>query len=126
MGFCQSPEMWVFGCESVCPLQGSKTPKSGKEGLGVKKPHFPPPPQKGRLKSKNPDFALFWGGGKWGFLTPKPFFPDFWVFYPCEGQTDSQVCGCKSGSQRVKTFFYPLLDPFLRGFEKGLAVLGFG
>ena len=24
--------------------------------------------------------ALFWGGGKWGFLTPKPSFPDFGDF----------------------------------------------
>ena len=34
--------------------------------------------------------AFFWGGGNGGFLTPKPSFPDFGVFDPCTGQTDSQ------------------------------------
>ena len=63
-------------------------------------------PRKGRFESKNPHFstglqkengdfltqiALFWGIGKWEFLTPKPSFPDFGDFDPCTGPTRSQV-----------------------------------
>ena len=77
-----------------------QTPKIGKRGFrsqektpclltkGVKNPHFPC----GAL-SRHGDFltrnALFWGGG--GFLTPETLFSRFWVFDPCEGQTDSQT-----------------------------------
>ena len=84
-------------CKSVCPLQGSKAPKSGKEGFGVKKPPFPPHPRKrsSRVKKspfslyrctciENGDFltrdALFWGGGKWGFFDSETLFSRFWGF----------------------------------------------
>ena len=86
--------------------QGSKTPKSGKGGFGVKKPPFPPTPEKGVSSQKSPflfrappgrwrffDLGrpfLGWGGDG-GFLAPKPPFPDFGVFDPCKGQTDSQT-----------------------------------
>ena len=77
-----------------------------KEGVGVHKkpgPHFPPP-QKRALRVKKIPFLYrepqgklgffdsehpFLGGGKWGFLTPKPSFPNFGDFDPCKGQTDS-------------------------------------
>ena len=88
-------------CESVCPLQGSKTPKSGKEGFGVKKPPFPPTPEKGVSSRKIPIslqgttgkmgiFRLktpFSGvGGNGGFLTPKPSFPDLGFLTPVRGK----------------------------------------
>ena len=69
------------GCESVRPVQGSKTPKSVNEALGVKKPHF---------ESKNPNFwtghhrenLVFWletpfsGVGN-VFFWLQTSFPDF-------------------------------------------------
>ena len=81
------------------PLTGVKIPKIGKRGFrSQKKKPFPTTPEKkGCSESKIPhspcsalyrigDFltwsALFWGGGKWGFLTPKPSFPDFGDFDP--------------------------------------------
>ena len=85
-------------CEPVGPLQGSKSPKSGKEGFGVKKLPFPNSPEKGALSQKNPHFstglhkengdfstqsALFWGDGTWEFFDPEPSFPDFGDFDPC-------------------------------------------
>ena len=39
-------------CESVRPLQGSKSPKSGKEGFGV----ISQCPRNERFESKNPHF----------------------------------------------------------------------
>ena len=87
------PEPW----ESVRPLQGPKSPTSGKEGFGVEKPQIRPNPQKGRLKSENPHLytghhreigifglkARFSGVG--GFSTPKPSFPDFGDLTPVRG-----------------------------------------
>ena len=86
---------------SSAPVQGSKSPKSGKEGFGVKKPPFPPTPEKGVSSQKvfifhvvplreNGGFlarnALFWVGGKrGGFLTPRPSFPDFEDLTPVQG-----------------------------------------
>ena len=73
------PMRWEF----VCPSQGPKSPKSAKEGFGVKKTAIPHHSRKGRSESKNPHFytehykesgacltrnTLFWGGGKWFFL----------------------------------------------------------
>ena len=43
-----------------------------------------------------------WGGGKWGFFTPKPSFPDLGVFGPCKGQTDSQNSQGKQKNIRPK------------------------
>ena len=80
---------------SAADLQGSKTPKSGKEGFGVKKPPFPPTPEKGVSSQKIPISkqgttgemgifltrdALFWGGGKWGFFDSETLFSRFWGF----------------------------------------------
>ena len=45
-------------CESVHPLQGSKSPKSGKEGFGVKKLPFPSVPEMGALSQKIPIFLV--------------------------------------------------------------------
>ena len=39
--------------ESVCPLQLSKSPKSGKEGFRVKQNPFPATPEKGALNQKS-------------------------------------------------------------------------
>ena len=43
-------------CESVRPLQGSKSPKLGKEGLEVKKLPFPSVPEMSALSQENPIF----------------------------------------------------------------------
>ena len=83
------------------PLAGSKSPKSGKEGFGVKKHPFPTTPEKGVPSPKIPIFlvvlciemgifwlrAPFWGGRKWGgFLTPKPSFPILGILTPVRGK----------------------------------------
>ena len=89
-------------CESVCPLQGSKSPKSRKEGFGVQKPPFPTTPEKGALSQKIPIFLvvlckemailltqgpLFWGGGKWGFFGLRnPPFPILGISTPVRGK----------------------------------------
>ena len=85
-------------------LTRAEIPKIGKRGFRSQKTPISHHPRKGRSESKNPHFytehykengdfltrsALFWGGGKWGFLTPKPSFPDFGDFGPCKGQTNS-------------------------------------
>ena len=78
---------------------GVKSPKIGKRGFRSQKAPISPYPRKGRLGSKKSPFLYRapqrkWGvfgvlgGGKWGFLTPKPSFPDFGVFGPCKRQTD--------------------------------------
>ena len=82
-------------CESVRPIQGSKTTKIGKRGFRSQKTPISPHPRKGRLESKNPHFytghhmengdfltrdALFWGGGKWGFFDSETLFSRFWGF----------------------------------------------
>ena len=84
--------------ESVGTVQGSKSPKSGKEGFGVKKLPFPIASEKGALSRKIPislqgstrkmgifrlkaPFSEAMGNGS--FLTPKPSFPDFGDFDPC-------------------------------------------
>ena len=87
--------VYVFFYESVCPLQGSKSPRSGKEGFGVKKNPFPTTPEKGVPSPKNPHFpcsalygngdflaqsAFFYNGGKWGFFDSETFFSGFWGF----------------------------------------------
>ena len=56
-------------CESVRPVQGSKIPKSKKEGFGVKnqKPPFPPTPEKGSRVKKSP-FLYRAPQEKWGFF----------------------------------------------------------
>ena len=45
-------------------------------------------------------------GGNGGFLTPKPSFPDFGVFDPCKGRTDSQGKSQKLFQELV----FPLSD----------------
>ena len=102
------------GCqESVCPTQGPKSPqKIGERGFQSQKTPFLANPEKGAVSQKvsisiqgttgkigtrhcreNWDFltwnTLFWGGRKWVFLTPKPFFLDFGNSWPCKGQMDS-------------------------------------
>ena len=92
-------------CESVGPVQGSKSPKSGKEGFGVKKLPFPITSEKGALSQKIPislvepcrEMGIFslkapisGALGNGSFLTPKPSFPDFGDFDPCTGPTLSQ------------------------------------
>ena len=93
-------------CESVGTAQGSKSPKSGKEGFGVKKLPFPIASEKGALSRKIPisrvepcremgifrlkaPFSEAMGNGS--FLTPKPSFPDFGDFDPCTVPTLSQI-----------------------------------
>ena len=92
----------VFSCESVRPLQRSKSRKSGKEGQTT------PISQRlreGRFESENPHVSTghhnveTWGFfdskhpflagalGNGSFLTPKPSFPDFQDFDPCRGRT---------------------------------------
>ena len=81
-----------YCCERVGPAQGSKSPKSGKEGFGVKKLPFPKAPEKGDLSRKIPIslqgstrkmgiFRLkspFSGAvGKWEFFDPETLFSRF-------------------------------------------------
>ena len=87
------------------PLTGAKNPKIGKRGFRSQKTPISPQPQKRASRVKKSPFlyrapqgkwdfltrdALFWGGGKWGFFDSETSFPDFGVFHPCKGQTDSQ------------------------------------
>ena len=75
-----SLHLYMKHCEPRDPVQGSKSPKSGKEGPG-----------KRRFESENPLFstgagpcrengdfltrnALFWGEGKWGFFGSETLF----------------------------------------------------
>ena len=91
-------------CERVGPVQGSKSPKSGKEGFGVKKLPFPSASEKGDLSQKIPIFpvepcremGIFWRIGKWEFFDPEPSFPYFGDFDPCTGPTRSQFLCCPS------------------------------
>ena len=95
--FFEFLNFWAWGCESVRPLQGSKSPKSGKDGFGVKKLPLPSVPEMGALSQKNPHFstglrkemgiflpqsAHFLGTWKWGFLDPETLFSRFWRFWP--------------------------------------------
>ena len=92
----------AFSYESVRPVQGSKTPKTGKKGFGVEKPPFPPTPEKGVLESKNSHFlqgttgkmGIFFdstrpslGWGEMGvFQLRNPLFPFFSGFFaPVQG-----------------------------------------
>ena len=91
-------------CQRVGPVQGSKSPKSGKEGFGDQKLPFPNASEKGDLSQKAPfslwspveirgffdsnrPFLTHWEMGVFG---PKPSFPDFGDFDPCTGPTRSQ------------------------------------
>ena len=79
-------------------LQGSKSPKAGKEGSGSKNSRFPAP-QVRAIRIKNPlSLSLWFSVEKWGFLdskhrwdflTLKPSFPDFGD--PCKGRTLLQL-----------------------------------
>ena len=98
-------QLWVANVAAL--YRGPKSPKSGKEGFGVKKLPFPSDPEKGRFESKKSPFSLSCPAKKWGFfglkapfsgslgngsfLTPKPPFPDFGGFDPCTGPPRSQV-----------------------------------
>ena len=83
-----------------------KNPKIGKREFRSQKTPICPTPEKGVSSQKIPisiqgttgKMGIFWlqtpfsgVGGNGGFLTPKPSFPDFGVFDPCKGQTDSQA-----------------------------------
>ena len=87
------------------PYRGQKLQNREKRVSESKKPLFPPNPRKG-VSSQIIPISIQDTTGKWGFfdsrrpflgwgkrvfLTPKPSFPDFGVFDPCKGQTDSQV-----------------------------------
>ena len=93
-------ETGVYPCESIPPLQGSKSPKSGKEGFGVKKLPFASAPQVGASSQKIPIFlvepcremGILWleasisgALGNGSFLTPKPLFSQFWRLRPLYG-----------------------------------------
>ena len=56
----------IYFCEPPDPVQGSKSPKPGKEGFGVEKPPFPTTPGKGQFVSMNAlsqtlEWAIHWG-----------------------------------------------------------------
>ena len=104
-------------CKRVGPVQGSKSPKSGKEGFRVRKPPFPHAPEKGDLSQKIPIslqgstrkmgiFRLkvpFSGAlGNGSFLTLKPSFPGFGDFDPCAGPTRSQHRSSGSCGQQIQ------------------------
>ena len=78
------PLIAVNCCESVRPLQGSKSPKSGKEGFGSKNSHFPVSQKWARWDKKSP-FSLWSPVKKWGFFVSKRPFLGHWemgVFWP--------------------------------------------
>ena len=54
--FSKLERLAVLICERIGPVQGSKSPKSGKDGFGVKKLPFPNAPEKGALSPKIPFF----------------------------------------------------------------------
>ena len=88
------------------PLTGVKSPKSGKEGFGVKKSPSPTAPEKGVPSKKSPflyrapqgKWGFFdserplLGGGKSGFLTPQPFFPILRLLTPVRGKRIPKTC----------------------------------
>ena len=59
-------------CEPLGPVQGSKSPKSGKEGFGVEKPQFPRPRTRPVWVRKSL-FPYRAPHKKWGFSDSKPF-----------------------------------------------------
>ena len=90
-------ELHLVVCESADPLQGSKSPKSGKEGFGVKKLPFPIVPEKGGLSpiipislqgatrkmgivGLKPPFSGTIGNGSFFFFDPETLFSRFWGF----------------------------------------------
>ena len=66
-------------CESVRPLQGPKSPKSGKEGFGVKNLPFPSGAEMGALSEKKKPLSL-WSSPveEWGFFDSKRPFLGHW------------------------------------------------
>ena len=120
----QKPKLRTRVCESVCPLQGSKSPKSGKEGFGVKKtPIFSQCPRNGRFESKNPNFstglhkengdfltqsAHLGALGNGSSLTPEPSFPDFGNFDFCRARTLRKPGG--GGISTISKFSRKWLD----------------
>ena len=60
------PTKKVACCESVRPVQGSKSPKSGKEGVRVKKPPFLPTHKKGSARK------IVFSGGQQKTATKPP------------------------------------------------------
>ena len=50
----RSAENFSEFSESICPLQGPKSRKLGREGSRVKTPPFPATPEKGALSQKIP------------------------------------------------------------------------
>ena len=90
-----------FPCERVGPVQGSKSPKSGKEGFGVQKLPFPSASEKGDLSQKIPiflvepcrDMGIFdpnrpflthWEMGVFGLRNP--LFPILGILTPVQGR----------------------------------------
>ena len=99
--------------------RGQKPQNRGKRVSESKNPIFPLIPEKGVSSPKIPIFhvvpcramGIFWletpfsgvtGNGVF-FLTLKPSFPDFGVFDPCTGRTDSQTINVNMS--QVKQFF---------------------
>ena len=104
--FQENVSAQILHCESADPLQSSKSPNSGKEGVGVNELPFPVAPEKDALSEIIPIslqgtarkmriFGLkapFSGAiGIGSFLTPKPSFPDFGDFDLWRGSADSQM-----------------------------------
>ena len=100
-----------------------QNPQNRERGFRSQKPPFSHHPRKGRSESKNPHFytehykengdlltqnTLFWGGGKWGFLTPKPlffpiFFGGFWDVYQGHGKGGLSLRGVAVMTETAKT-----------------------
>ena len=86
----------AHGLEMHLPLTGVNIPKIGKRGFRSQTTPISPHHRKSPFLYRAPQGkwgvfltqrALFWGTGKWEFLTPNPSFPDFGDFDPCRGRT---------------------------------------
>ena len=106
--------LFAYPCERVRPVQGPKSPKSGKEGLGVKTSHFPVP-QKWALWVKKTHFSTGLHKENGDFLGSKRPFLGHWgmgVFRPRNPLLPILVILTPVGGGRVRKpipFCLPLL-----------------
>ena len=126
-------------CEPVDPLQGSKSPKSGKEGFGAQKTPLSHRLRKGRFESKKSPFLYRAPQGKWGFSDSKrpslgrwemgvfgprnPLFPILGILTPVRGRRVRNLFPDPSfSSYAAKRIFFPTLSFFFFFFSLSLSL----